>query len=217
MVPAILIVVLAGCAGDSNTTTSEGPASLPGDRAAGADASRDDLTGSGGSSGSDDGGVDTTTETRNTGVCGKRGEATVSSSDFQGFEELFVLGDEGFGQDVCVVRYDVRRVGDAPDECTDLMGTPCLWAHEVAFGDPQVLVDIDGACARSDLTLDPQTIDAIAGTHAAYGFVSEYVGHNSVLLTYDLESGSWNASGNATWDEATQAFRFDNRTGLCRY
>jgi hypothetical protein len=151
------------------------------------------------------------------GVCGQRGEGTVDAESFEGFEERYVIGEEGFGDDVCVVRFPVERVGEAAPGCVDLEGAPCAWAHEVEIGEGSVLTEEDGACASSDLALDMASIAAIAGTRVSYGFVDEYVGHNSVLLVFDEQSQSWLPSGNANWDEATGSFRFDRRDGICSY
>lgn len=151
------------------------------------------------------------------GVCGQRGEGTVDADAFEGFEERYIIGDEGFGDEVCIVRFPVERVGDPPPGCIDLNGDPCAWAHEVEIGAGSVLTDDSGACAASDLALDSESIAAVAGSRVSYGFVEEYVGHNSVLLVYDEESQSWLPSGNANWDEATGSFRFDRRDGICSY
>jgi hypothetical protein len=36
------------------------------------------------------------------GVCGQRAEAFVSPDDYHGFEDLFLLADEGFGDEINV-------------------------------------------------------------------------------------------------------------------
>jgi hypothetical protein len=150
------------------------------------------------------------------GVCGERGQGTVDSSSFEAFEERYILGDEGFGEDVCVVRFDLVRVGDAPEGCIDLSGEPCSWAHEVERQNPSVLVNEHSACDLGALGLTEAAIAEVEGTRVAYGFVNEYVGHNSVLLVHD-GTGEWLPAGNANWDDATGSFRFDRRDGLCDY
>jgi hypothetical protein len=151
------------------------------------------------------------------GVCGQRGESTVLGASFAGFEEFYIIGDRGLGDDVCVVRFDVTRTGDGQAGCADLEGNPCSWTHEVTLSNPTVVLDMDGVCANSTVALDESRIAELDGTVASYGFVSEYAGHNSVLLKYDEPSDSWIPFGNATWDDETGAFRFDNRTGQCQY
>jgi hypothetical protein len=152
------------------------------------------------------------------GVCGQRGEATVDADSFSGFEEFYLIGEEGFGEDICVVRFDVARVGDAPDGCDDpAAGVDCLWTHLVELSNPSVVTDEGGVCAGSDLGLDAEAIAALDGSRVAYGFVSEFAGHNSVLLKYDDGLGRWDAHGNGTWDQGASAFRFDRRDGYCDY
>jgi hypothetical protein len=151
-------------------------------------------------------------------VCGQRGQSMVNASMFEGYEEYFIISEEGFGEDICVVRFDVRRVGEAPAGCDDpAADVDCLWTHLVEFSNPMVLTDTDGVCADSELGLDQAAIDEIDGSRAAYGFVSEFAGHNSVLMKYDDAMAKWDAYGNATWDEGASFFRFDNRDGLCGY
>jgi hypothetical protein len=152
------------------------------------------------------------------GVCGQRGMGTVDTDSFSGFEEFYIIDDEGFGEDICVVRFDVEKVGDGPDGCDDpTADVDCLWVHEVEYSNPSVVLDMNGVCAKSDLGFGAAKIAEIDGSRAAYGFVSEYVGHNSVVLKYDDAQSKWIAHGNATWDEGTSAFRFDRRDGNCNY
>src|SRR5690606_26107190 len=154
------------------------------------------------------------------GVCGQRGRSTVNTTDtFEGYEEFYIIGDAGFGEDICVVRFDIVRVGDAPEGCDDFAGAQdeCLWTHLVEYRNPSVELDENGVCANSELGLDAEAIAEIEGSQVAYGFVSEYQGHNSVLLELNPTNGQWIPAGNATWDEETSAFRFDARDGVCAY
>jgi hypothetical protein len=156
--------------------------------------------------------------TVNVGVCGQRGEAMVSATTFSGFEELYVIADEGFGDDICVVRYETTRIGEAPEGCDDpTADVDCLWTHMVELSNPMIMTDVDGACAKSGLGLDAAAIAELDGSQAAYGFVSEFAGHNSVLLRYDEAMDDWSPYGNGTWDEDAEMFRFDHRDGLCDY
>ena len=152
------------------------------------------------------------------GVCGQRGRGTVDAGAFEAVEEFYLIGEEGLGEELCVVRFDARRVGDAPDDCSGLgASASCSWAHRVGFDNPRIVSDVDGVCAASELGFDDARIAAIDGSEQAYGFVSEYVGHASVLLRYDQGAGTWGAFATATWDEGDGAFRFDRRNGYCGY
>lgn len=145
------------------------------------------------------------------GVCGVRGEGPVSESAFSGFEEFYLIGENGFGTDICVVRFDVARVGEAPGGCDE-----CAWTHQVEYGNPQIVTDVNGVCASSELGMDSARIDEIEGSQAYYGFVFEYSGHVSVLMKYDEATSTWGPNGTASWSEET-GLRFDRRDGYCGY
>lgn len=146
------------------------------------------------------------------GVCAHRADGTVTVDDFTGFEEYVLIGDEGFGDELCVVRFDVTRAGAAPEGCSD-----CLWTHLVELSNPTVVLDENGVCARSELGLDEARIAELDGSRIAYGFIPEYEGHASIAMTYIEASETWEPYNVATWDEGTGRFRFDRRNGTCGY
>jgi hypothetical protein len=149
----------------------------------------------------------------NVGVCGLRGKATADATSFDGYEERFLIGEDGFGSDICVVRFDLTRVGDGPDGCTD-----CTWTHLLEYSNPTVATDTDGVCALSDLALDEAGIAEIVGSRVAIGFANQLGGaHGSARMTYVDATGTWDVTGNATWNETTNAFTFNYREGLCNY
>lgn len=146
------------------------------------------------------------------GVCAHRSEGTVTADEFTSFEEYYLIGEEGFGDDICVVRFDVTRVGPAPDGCTD-----CLWTHTVELGMASVEVDQNGVCASSELGMDADAIAELEGSQVSYGFVPEAVGHASIVVTYNDSTRAWEEYNSATWDDNTGFFRFDRRSGFCSY
>ena len=142
-----------------------------------------------------------------------RGQATADAATFDGYEERFIIGEQGFGSDVCVVHLNLKRVGDAPGGCT-----VCTWTHLLEYSNPSVLTDTDGVCAESDLALDASAISKIVGTRVAIGFAKQLGGaHGSARMTYNDATQSWDVAGNATWNETTKTFNFDYRDGLCNY
>lgn len=186
-------------------------------------------TSTGGSGGTDASGAGGTTSTggaagspaefENVGVCGLRSQGTVTTDSYDAYEEYYLLGDEGFGEDLCVVRFDVKRVGEGPAGCDQFAGQKeeCQWTHLVEYGNPEVVLDIDGACANSELGLDSEAIAGLDGKRMAYGYVFEYQGHNSVIMTYDEETSVWTPLVNAGWSEESGALQFDRRDGFCGY
>jgi hypothetical protein len=171
-------------------------------------------TGAGGAVGTTSSGGTTTASTYpNVGVCGQRGQATADATSFDGWEERYIIGEQGFGTDVCAVRFTLERVGDAPGGCT-----VCSWTHLLAYGSPTVITDTDGVCAQSDLALDADAIAKVAGTRVALGFAKQLGGaHGSARMIYNEATATWDVAGNATWNETSNAFNFDYRDGLCNY
>ena len=104
-------------------------------------------------------------------VCGQRGPATATATTYSGWEEFFMTGDEGLGDDVCVVRFDVKRSGAAPGGCTE-----CSWTQTVEYSNPTIVKDVSGACANSDLGLTAAKIASVTGTQMSIGFVREWQG-----------------------------------------
>lgn len=182
----------------ASTTTSSGAGSSTGSM----------VPATGGSSGE---AADTGGWTRD-GVCGQRGAGTVLADRYEAFEEFYLVADEGFGAEICVIRFDVARVSEGPTGCED-----CLWTHTVEYGPATVLVDENGVCADSERGLDEAARTALEGTQVSYGFVPEYQGHASVLMKYDESTQQWAPSGNASWEDELGDFYFDNRQGFCRY
>jgi len=148
------------------------------------------------------------------GVCGWRGEGTASTTEFSGFEEYYLIGDEGFGDDICIVRFDATKVAGEPQvPCPE----ECQWSHVVELSNPTIIEDVNGVCANSELGFDAERIAELDGARFDYGYVFEYAGHNSVLMKYFENRGIWDAAGNATWDEALSEYHFDSRNGVCLY
>lgn len=213
--PLAAALALSGCSDEGG---NEGPppgiggmtgeaGSPPGPPMGGGGSGGTSLSGSGGTSGAGGGGG-----FAESGVCGARGQSPVSADSFAGYEEFYLIGDRGFGTDICVVRFDVSRVGEAPAGCDD-----CVWTHRVEYSNPQILVDVDGVCENSELGMDSARIAEIDASQAAYGFVEEYSGHVSVLMKYDETTSTWGPNGNASWNEEGGELRFDRRDGICRY
>ena len=153
----------------------------------------------------------------NPGVCGERGMAVVSTTDYQGWAEFYIIGDSGLGVDVCTVHYDVKRVADAPAGCVDpVTGAACAWEHLVAFSNPMVTTNTNGACDASDSQppLDAAGRAQIATMMVGRGF-SHAAAHGDSLMKYN--GTTWTVIGHSSWDQTSGNFGYDIRTGNCNY
>lgn len=208
----------AGTGANAGTTAAGGAGKAGGGAGGGAGSSAAGQGGAGKAGGGAGGGGAGGSAYTEEGVCGQRGRSTVDADSFEGYEEFYIISDKGFGDDICVVRFDVKRVGAGPTGCDDpAADVDCLWTHEIEYSNPSMVTDVNGVCAKSELGLDAEAIAEIDGKRVAYGYVSEYVGHNSVILQWDEATMMWGPAGNATWNEDDGSFRFDNRDGTCYY
>lgn len=159
----------------------------------------------------------------NVGVCAVHGEATAEATSFDGWEDRYIVSDSGFGSDAdrpCVIRFDLKRVGPASHAsgCVDTLAKPCEWTHLVEYSNPQILADLAGACANSDLGLTPDAVAKIVGTRLEVGYLNQYAGaHGSVRMVYFDSKNAWDVAGNATWTASTKLLSYTFRDGLCNY
>jgi len=153
----------------------------------------------------------------NPGVCGERGMATATTTAYDGTAEFYIIGDQGLGDDVCVVQYDVKRTGAAPANCMDpTTSTACTWSHQVTFSNPTIVTNVNGACDASDSVppLDAGGRAQISGMMVGRGF-SRVAGHGDSLMKYD--GTKWTVVGHASWDMTSGSLGYDIRTGNCNY
>jgi len=225
---ALLVGVLAGAVGCSSGGSSPGGKGGGGGGASGG-------TAGGGSAGSGAGGTATGGTSAggtgaggtggggmgggflNAGACGERGMGTVSTTDYNGTSEFYIISDAGLGVDVCVVRFDVKRTGAAPAGCVDpTTGAACSWSHLVQFSNPTVTTNTNGACDASDSVpqLDAAGIAQINGSSVGRGF-SKIAAHGDSLMKYD--GSKWTVVGRASWDETASTFGYNILTGACNY
>jgi hypothetical protein len=206
---AVALACSGGGGSDSGTGGGGGSGGVSG--TGGSSAGSGGLTAGTGGTGTGTGGATSTYP--NIGVCGDRGKATADATSFTGYDERYIIGEDGFGTDVCAVRFDLERVGEAPGGCSE-----CTWTHLLEYGNATVVTDADGVCAGSDLALDPAALAKLVGSRVAIGFAKQLGGsHGSARMTYVEATGTWEITGNATWNETTKAFTFDYRSGFCNY
>jgi len=210
----LLVGALAGGAGCSSGGGS--PSGTGGGSGGSGGGAGTSAAGTAGTTGSG-GGAGTGGSFVNAGACGERGMATVNTTTYDGTAEFYIIGDAGLGSDVCVIRYDVKRTGAAPANCTDpTTGTACSWSHQVTFSNMTVVTNMDGACDASDSVpqLDAAGRAAINGMSIGRGF-SRVAGHGDSLMKY--QGTAWTVVGRASWDMTSGSFGYDVRTGACNY
>lgn len=131
---------------------------------------------------------------------------------YKGFEDQYILTAADDPVDVCRVRYELHAVAEPAVPCPI-----CEWDVVLEKRNPSVLVDLNNACANSDLGLDEAAISASVGERVAYGFAEESVGHASILMRYNIGSGRWQEYTVSNWDPAVSEFRYKRRDGMCFY
>lgn len=206
----------SGTSGSAGTSTAVGGKAGAAGGSGGASGSGSGSGGKAGASGA--AGAAGGTGFTESGICGQRGLSTLGPTSFEGYEEFYIIGEGGLGQDICVVRYDVTRVGEAPPGCVDSEDAPCLWTHLVELSNPSVELDVGGVCENSTLGFDAEKIASLVGSQAAYGYVTEQMSHNTgEAMRHNPDSGVWGPFGGATYDEETGIFRFNRSDGFCEF
>jgi hypothetical protein len=205
---AIVAGTLACSSGGSSGGTGTGGA---GGTGGGGGGSAGTGTGAGGRAGTGGGGF------VNPASCGERGMATANATTYAGTSEYYIIGDSGLGDEVCTIRFDVKRTGAAPANCVDpTTSAACSWSHQVTFSNARVITNTNGACDASDSVppLDAAGIAEIDNSSVGRGF-SKVAGHGDSLMKYD--GSKWTVVGHSSWNESTSAFDYNVITGACNY
>jgi hypothetical protein len=204
-----LVASAVACSGGGSSPTGTGGSG--GGNATGGNAGTGSGTAGTGAGGSSGGGF------INPASCGERGSATVSTTAYMGTSEFYIIGDSGLGDEVCVIKFDVKRTGAAPANCVDpTTKTACSWSHQVQFTNPTVVTNTNGACDNSDSVpaLDAAGIAKINNMSIGRGF-SRVAGHGDSLMKYD--GTAWDVVGHSSWNESTSMFDYNVISGACNY
>ncbi len=155
-------------------------------------------------SGTDDSGTDDSgTDDSGTGLLVFAGAATVGA-DYLGTEQIR-FGPTTGGDPLCVIDIPVSSVGIRED-CAE-----CLWAFDLTFSTPTVLIDTH--CAA--IGYDEAAIAAITGSRRACGFADEYLGHAEALLVET--DGAWEPVSFADWSPVNGALSYAWEQGYQDY
>lgn len=199
--------VIAAAIGGSVACSGGGAAGTGGTNGTGG------ANGGGGNMGAGTGGAGGARVFTKTGVCGQRGTATATATTYAGTEDKFLISETGKGEDVCVVKFDLKRVGAGQTGCTE-----CKWVHMLEYSSPRTMLDVDGACAKRELPLDAAGIAQIVSSRIHIGLIEEMDGaHSNARMEYDASKQMYIVSSMATFDPATNTFGYEDRDGTCRY
>lgn len=132
----------------------------------------------------------------------RRGSAIAGAAGYDGSEEWYAREDEGEGDDVCRIRYDLDAVAERHD-CAS-----CAWAWDVVRSGATVLADVDGAC-QDALGVDPAEVGALDGVVLGYGFDPDFTGHAQLLMVDFYDGAGWQGVSFASWIEASGQFEYE--------
>ena len=181
------------------------------------DVSDDDTTAGDDDTGDDDSGDDDDTGDDDTSapiaLQGHLGEAVVDETSFDGWEELFFIADQGDGEDLCRIHYDLDSI--APRDDCDLPLGDCAWGHDLVLSDVEIVAESDVGCAG--FGYDASALAALEEGEVSYAYIPEYSGHPDVMAIYDEAGAVWQVVGFASWDEASGAFDYGWDDGYPTY
>jgi hypothetical protein len=150
--------------------------------------------------------TDTDTEPAAQGLLVRVGNAIVDAA-YTGTEDLELVGDDGYGEIVCAIHYDLASVA-VRDDCSG-----CEWAFDVAISNAETVVDASGACTA--IGYDATAVAALNGTTVSRGYNADYAGHAQVLMV-DI-GGTWQSASYGLFDEGSGAFSYEWEDGFVPY
>lgn len=150
------------------------------------------------------------------GICGEVGEATATETAYDGIEDFVIWGEQGLGLPVeswvCQVRFQLVRVGSAPSGCA-----ACTHTWLLEYRAPQVVRDVNGACAASSFGLSAARLAEIDGCRVAFGHDPTCAaGHGECRWKYSAAAKRWIQAGLASFDRSTQQYSYSTRA-TCTY
>ena len=146
-------------------------------------------------------------------LAGHSGEAIVDETSYDGWEELFIIADEGDGEDLCRIRYDLDSV--APRDDCDLPLGDCAWGHDLVLSDVVIVAESDVGCAG--FGYDATALAALEEGEVSYAYIPEYSGHPDVMAMYDEAGAAWQVVAFASWDAGSGAFAYTWEDGYPTY
>lgn len=136
---------------------------------------------------------------------GYSGQAVAGHEGYSGTEEWFFVADEGDGEDICRIRYELEN-GDARTDCqTPHSHSSCIWAWDVTISSAEIVSEsgmgCEGACG-----VTTANVSDLDGTTWGIGYNPDYYGTANVLVR-DMGEG-WFAAAFADWYEDEGTFTY---------
>jgi hypothetical protein len=156
----------------------------------------------------------------NTGLCAFAGTGVWQDGSYSGTHDLILVGDQGVGEDLCVVRFEANGVAEPEVPCTVISsGTQeaCSFGTVVELSNPTTVADVDGVCGNSERALGEEGIVARVGERFGMGFARESTGHGNILVRFDDATMQWNEWASATFEADTGELEYRQSDGVCRY
>ncbi len=144
------------------------------------------------------------------GLQGYAGEFLLDNDEFQsGTEDIYFIGDEGYGDDLCRIRYTMTSTSARAD-CAS-----CTWAYDFSISDVELVDELAPGCLAT-VGYDPVDLSALEGETRSYGYDPEYLGHAAVLMQ-DIGGGNWTVVGFASYDLDSGVFQYNREDGYVTY
>ena len=155
-----------------------------------------------------------TPEFEELGECRFEAEGLYKDGKYEGFIDYILIADEGDGEDLCRVRFEVKTVEDSKRECKE---PDCYWATVVELSNPEVILDVEGKCANSDRQLGDEQIKDRLNKPMDFGVGEEPTGHGLIILSYNQDSMLWEQFCDTEWEKETGVVLYDDIEGRCFY
>jgi len=147
------------------------------------------------------------------GLQGYSGQATAGHTGYEGSEDWYLIADEGDGDDICRIRYDLKDTDPRPD-CPDEGHSGCIWAWDVTIA-AAAIVSESGIGCEGAFGVTADTVSDLDGTSVGIGYNPDYYGHAAVMIR-DQGDG-WAVATFAVWDEGTGSFAYQWDQGYVEY
>ncbi len=144
---------------------------------------------------------------------GYTGLAMAGYDGFEGDEDMYLIAEEGDGDDICRIRYHLKETQER-DDCPTQGHSPCIWSWDVTISEATIVSESGVGCEGA-FGISSETVTELNGTSFGVGFNPDYYGHAAVMLR-DAGKG-WSVACFAIWDEDSGEFTYQWDQGYVEY